>query len=151
MYKLSLPEYKFTLKKNEGKPFILDTIRKKYVALTPEEWVRQNLIQFLIHEQGFPQSLIAVEVGLTLNGLQKRADIICYNSQGKELLLIECKAPKVKITQATFEQIAQYNIHFKVKNLLVSNGLEHYACSIDFEKKSYAFLKDIPHYNELVD
>lgn len=146
MYKLSLPEYDFKLKKSEGTTFILDTIRKKYVKLTLEEWVRQNLIQFLILEKGYPQSLIAVEVGLKLNKLQKRADIVCYNSQGEAILLVECKAPQVKITQAVFEQIAHYNIVFKVKNLLVSNGLEHFSCVIDFNKKSFSFLKDIPHY-----
>lgn len=146
MYKLSLPEYNFTVKKERGKPYILDTIRKKYIQLTPEEWVRQNLIQFLIHEKKYPKSLISVEVGLKLNNLQKRADILCYNKQGEAILLVECKAPSVKITQTTFEQIANYNIHFKVKHLLVSNGLEHYSCAIDFENKSCSFLEDIPEF-----
>ena len=150
MQKLSFPEYDFRIKQEDGKNLIFDSIRKKYIQITPEEWVRQNLIKYLIAEKKYPQSLIGVEVGLKLNSLQKRADVLCYNSQAEPLLLIECKAPNVKISQQTFEQIAQYNIHFRVKHLLVSNGLNHYACKIDFKNKSFEFLEDIPSYDDLV-
>ncbi len=149
MQKLSFPQYDFRIKPKDGKNFIFDSIRKKYILITPEEWVRQNLIKFLITEKKYPKSLIGVEVGLKLNSLQKRADVLCYNSQAEPLLLVECKAPNVKISQQTFEQIAQYNIHFRVKHLLVSNGLNHYACKIDFKNKSYEFLEDIPSYDDL--
>ncbi len=119
------------------------------MVLTPEEWVRQNFIQFLIQEKGFPASLIAIEKGLRLNELQKRADAVVSDNNGLPFVLIEFKAPLVKITQETFEQIGRYNSIFKVPYLIVSNGLEHFCAKIDFQKNSFEFLEDVPAYKKL--
>jgi type I site-specific restriction endonuclease len=146
MQELNLPSYSFKLKQDKDKTYVFDNIRKKYVLLTPEEWVRQHIIQFVIQEKKYPASLVAVEIGLKYNQLQKRADVLVYNTSGKPLLLIECKAPEVKITQAVFHQIALYNMTYKVDYLLVTNGLEHYCCVMDYTNNSYQFLQDIPEY-----
>jgi hypothetical protein len=150
MNDLNLPEYQFRYKKDNETLLIFDSVRKKYVALTPEEWVRQNFVQFLINDKCVPRSLINIEMSLKYNTLKKRSDIVIFNNDGKPLLIIECKAPKVAITQKVFDQIARYNFTLKVKFLIVSNGLEHFCCKIDFENKSYVFLKEIPNYFELV-
>ena len=144
MYKLNLPKYNFKLSKKKDKVYIYDVIRKKDIFLTPEEWVRQNYIQFLIKEQNFPISLIAVEKEIKLNNLKKRFDILIFNNKGKHDIIVECKAPKIKISQATFDQIARYNLELKANFLIVTNGLEHYYCKMDFENKKYIFLKDCP-------
>jgi hypothetical protein len=146
MQELNLPSYSFKLKQDKDKTYVFDNIRKKYVLLSPEEWVRQHIIQFVIQEKKYPASLVAVEIGLKYNQLQKRADVLVYNTSGKPLLLIECKAPEVKITQAVFHQIALYNMTYKVDYLLVTNGLEHYCCVMDYTNNSYQFLQDIPEY-----
>ena len=146
---LNLPSYPFKLVREKDKLIIFDEIRKKYLVLTPEEWVRQHWIQHLISTKGFPKTLIQSEGGLKLNSLQKRTDIVVFNSLGKRVLIAELKAPSVKITQATFDQIARYNIVHKVPYLLVSNGLQHFYCQINFEDESYIFLEDLPHYKEL--
>jgi len=146
MQELNLPSYSFKLKQDKDKIYVFDSIRKKYVLLTPEEWVRQHIIQFVIQEKKYPASLVAVEIGLKYNQLQKRADVLVYNSTGVPLLLIECKAPEVKITQEVFHQIALYNMTFKVAYLLVTNGLEHYCCVMDYANNTYQFLQDIPEY-----
>ncbi len=144
MQELNLPTYQFKLKQEEARTFIFDSIRKKYIVLTPEEWVRQNFLQFLIHEKKIPASLIAVEIGLKYNQLQKRADILVYDKQANPYLLVECKAPEVKISQDTFDQIARYNMAFKVKYLVVTNGMSHFCCLMDYTKNSYQFLESIP-------
>lgn len=144
MRALNLPSYSFKLKESSGKVQILDELRKKYVVLTPEEWVRQHIVQYLIREKKYPSSLIAIEIGLKYNQLQKRADVLVYDRQGAPLLLIECKAPEVKITQDVFHQIAVYNMSFKVKYLLVTNGMDHFICEMDYTSNSYQFLKEIP-------
>ena len=149
MQKLNLPSYPIKLKEEGGKQFIFDFIRKKYLVNTPEEWVRQNFIQFLIQEKKYPASLISIEKGLKLNELQKRADAVVYDNNGEAIVLIEFKAPKIKITEATFEQISRYNMVFKVPYLIVSNGLNHYCCKIDFDESSFEFVKEIPFYNVL--
>jgi type I site-specific restriction endonuclease len=146
MQELNLPSYSFKLKQDKDKTYVFDAIRKKYVLLTPEEWVRQHIIQFVIQEKKYPASLVAVEIGLKYNQLQKRADVLVYNTSGKPLLLIECKAPEVKITQDVFHQIALYNMTYKVAYLLVTNGLEHYCCVMDYANNTYQFLQDIPEY-----
>ena len=146
MQELNLPSYSFKLKQDKDKTYVFDAIRKKYVLLTPEEWVRQHIIQFVIQEKKYPASLVAVEIGLKYNQLQKRADVLVYNTSGKPLLLIECKAPEVKITQEVFHQIALYNMTYKVAYLLVTNGLEHYCCVMDYANNTYQFLQDIPEY-----
>ncbi len=124
---------------------IFDQIRKKMIALTPEEWVRQNFVHFLISEKGYPASLIAIETKVIVNGLNQRADIVCYNKKGLPLMVIECKAPEVKITQQVFEQVARYNLKLKTSIICVTNGLNHY-CAI-LQKQEYSFLKDIPHFD----
>jgi type I site-specific restriction endonuclease len=134
------------MKTEQGSRQIFDPVRKKMVKLDPEEWVRQNLIQFLHIEKKYPTSLMAVEKGLTVNGLRKRFDILCYNNDSKPLLLVECKAPSVKISQSAFDQISIYNLQFKVPFLLVSNGLEHFCCQLDYQNNSYSFLSEIPDY-----
>ena len=146
MLRLNLPNYDFKMKTEQRSRQIFDPVRKKMVKLDPEEWVRQNLIQFLNKDKNYPISLMAVEKGLTVNKLSKRFDILCYNNDSKPLLLVECKAPSVKISQAAFDQISIYNLQFKVPFLLVSNGLEHFCCKLDYEKNSYSFLSEIPDY-----
>ncbi len=149
MSDLSLPKYDFNLKSIEGIIHIFDVIRKKYVKLTPEEWVRQNMVHHLIHDKQFSPSWITVEQGLTYNTMNKRADIICYDRNGKAVLLVECKASYVKINQNVFEQIARYNFELKVPYLLVTNGLKHYCCQMNYNNNSFAFLEDIPSFSTI--
>jgi hypothetical protein len=146
MQKLNLPTYPFKVKSSENKTLIFDKIRKKYMVLTPEEWVRQHFVHFLIEEKKYPTSLIALEKELTINNRKKRTDILIFNTDGIPDIIVECKAPKVKITQETFDQIARYNLALNAKYLIVTNGLEHYFCQMDFENENYIFLKDIPSY-----
>ncbi len=145
MEQLNLPQYQHKLKEERGKRYIFDSIRKKYLVLTPEEWVRQNFVQFLVQERNFPAGLIEIEKGLKLNELQKRADAIVYKNSSP-LVLVEFKAPNVEIKQEVFEQVARYNTHFKVPYLIVSNGLSHYCAKIDFEENTFEFLNQIPDY-----
>ena len=146
MQKLNLPNYKFKLKSNENKTLIFDNLRKKYMVLTPEEWVRQHFVQFLIEEKKYPASLIAIEKQVLVNNLKKRSDILVFNKEGNPEIIVECKAPKIKITQATFDQIARYNSKLRANFLVVTNGLSHFYCKMDFEKETYLFLKEIPDY-----
>ena len=125
-------------------------VRKKEVVLTPEEWVRQHIVHYLIEEKNYPVSLIALEKKLTLNGLTKRSDILVFNQNGTPEILIECKATNVQITQETFDQIARYNMKLDAKYLMVSNGLEHFYCMMDHQNESYQFLRDIPSYSNKV-
>ncbi|MFK7814032.1 MAG: type I restriction enzyme HsdR N-terminal domain-containing protein [Maribacter sp.] len=147
MLQLNFPAYEFRFKNSENKVQIFDVIRKKFVVLQPEEWVRQHLVHYLISEKKYPSSLVNVEKQLTINGLKKRYDIVVFNSDGSIEILVECKAPKVPINQTTFNQIAQYNMNLKANFLMVTNGLEHFYCKMDFEIEKYSFLKDIPDFN----
>ena len=150
MKQLNLPNYEFKIIKNEsGKLQIFDDLRKKYVALTPEEWVRQNFIKFLIENKNFPKSLIAIEKGLVVNRQNKRFDAVAYNNLSQPVMVMEFKAPGVKITQKVFEQIANYNQMLKVKYLAVSNGIKHYCCRIEFNNNKIEFLQNIPSFDEL--
>ncbi|MFM1753644.1 MAG: hypothetical protein RLZZ236_583 [Bacteroidota bacterium] len=146
MHQLNFPSYSFRFKNSENKVSIFDAIRKKFIILTPEEWVRQHLIQFLITEKSYPISLINVEKVLKVNGLRKRYDVVVYNSDGTINILIECKAPEVTISQSTFDQIAQYNMTLQSNFLMVTNGLNHYFCQMDFENEKYQFLTELPNY-----
>lgn len=146
MQKLNFPSYAFELKSSENKTLIFDIVRKKYVILTPEEWVRQHVVHFLLKEKNYPISLIAVEKQIKINKRVKRTDIVVYNKKGTPELLIECKAPNVKITQTTFDQIARYNLSANSNYLMVTNGLDNYYCKIDIANETYIFLKDIPQY-----
>lgn len=145
---LNLPAYAFRLRESSGGLYIFDQLRKRLLLLTPEEWVRQHWIHYLISCKGYPKGLIRTEAGFVLNSLQKRHDLLVTDTSGAPILLAEFKAPGVKITQAAFEQIARYNMVHKVPLLLVSNGLQHYYCSIDFEQQSFTFLKELPVYQK---
>jgi hypothetical protein len=144
---LNLPPYPIRIKEEENGTYIFDVIRKKFLLLTPEEWVRQHLVHFLVEEKKYPRTLIQLEGGLKLNNLQKRSDILIFNNIGQKIVLIECKAPSVKISQETFDQIARYNFVHQVKWLVVSNGLQHYCCEIDFQQQSYRFVEELPEYS----
>ena len=146
MQVLNFPAYRFKLKSSENKQYIFDVIRKKYVVLTPEEWVRQHVLHFLIYDKKYPVSLTTVEKQLLVNNLKKRTDVLIYNVKGTPELVVECKAPKVKITQDTFDQIARYNLQLRANYLMVSNGLQHYFCKLDYENECYVFLENIPDY-----
>ena len=149
MEKLNLPEYQLKIKTSAGKKEIFDRIRKKYVVLTPEEWVRQNFIQYLIEKKNYPASLISVEAGLKLFKVKKRSDILVFQNTGKPVMIVECKSAKVKIDQSVFDQIARYNMALRVNYLVVTNGLSHYCCYLDYENNSYKFIENIPEYGSL--
>lgn len=146
---LNFPTYNFRMKKSEEKFLIFDIVRKKFIVLQPEEWVRQHLLHFLTEEKNYPIQLLRVEVAVNTKLLKQRSDIIAYDRNGKALLIVECKAPHIKITQDTFDQIARYNMKLRVPYLLVTNGLQHYCCIMDYEKESYTFLQEIPNYKEI--
>lgn len=148
MPQLNFPDYDFRIAQNKGRDEIFDPVRRKMVALTPEEWVRQHTIQYLSVDLGYPTSLIAVEGGLTLNELKRRFDLLVYNTTGEPMLLVECKAPAVKITQAVFDQAARYNMAFKVGLLFVTNGMEHFCCQINHQNGEISFLQSIPQYDK---
>lgn len=147
MQPLNLPTYPFKIKSSENKYFIFDIVRKKYVMLTPEEWVRQHIIHYLIQEKNYPISLIAVEKKVTINKLTKRTDILVFNTKGNPHIIVECKAPSIKITQEAFDQIARYNLKLDANYLIVSNGLNHFYCFMDTKNEKYVFLDTVPHYN----
>lgn len=146
MLKLNFPDYSFRFKSNENKPLIFDVIRKKFVSLTDEEWVRQHVIQFLLTEKNYPASLLSVEKQLILHNTVKRYDIVIYNPDGSIHLIVECKSYSVSITQETFDQIARYNLSLNASFLMITNGIDHYFCQMDYNAKKYNFLKDIPFY-----
>ena len=143
MLQLNFPNYTFKIKNIENEDYIFDEIRKKYIKLTKEEWVRQNCINFLVKEKKFPQILINLEKTLKINKLSKRYDIVVYNSDGSIKLLVECKSPEIKITQKTFDQIAIYNMSLKAELLMITNGINHYYCKIDYKNQCYKFINDI--------
>ena len=144
MRDLNFPKFQFRFKNSENKLFIFDEIRKKYVILTPEEWVRQHVVRYLIQVKGYPQSYINVEKVVKINQMNKRYDVIVFDPQGAIFLLVECKEPNVKITQNVFDQIARYNSSLNAQFLMVTNGLEHYYCQLDYLNKKYQFLADLP-------
>ena len=149
MEKLNLPTYSFNIKLIEQRKYIFDFIRKKFVILTPEEWVRQNFLKYLVDEKKYPASLIFVEKEFKLNNLSKRSDAVVYNKTGNPVLIVECKAASVKIDQKVFDQIARYNMKLKVDFLIVTNGLEHFCCKIDYQNQKYLFLKKVPEYEDV--
>jgi len=144
---LNLPPYPAKIHEDSGTLYIFDELRRKNLVLTPEEWVRQHWIQHLINEKKYPRSLIRVEGGLLLNEMRRRSDLVIYDTSGNKILLAEFKSPNVKITQATFEQIARYNSVHRIPLLLVSNGLQHYYSQIDFDRQVSKFLPDLPAYS----
>ena len=147
MEKLNFHDFDFSFKSKENKTYIFDPIRKKWLVLNPEEWVRQNCIQFLLKTKNVPLGFIQVEKKLNVNNTEKRYDLVVFKPDHSIDLLVECKSPKVKITQKTFDQIAQYNLVLKSDYLMLTNGLNHFFCKMDFEKRKYLFLPDLPNYN----
>lgn len=150
MFQINLPSYPIKVINKNGKPAVFDPLRKRYVVLTPEEWVRQHFTHFLIHHKGYPSSLLANEITLALNGINLRCDSVLYRRNLTPHLIIEYKAPHIAINQKVFDQICRYNQILHVDYLIVSNGITHYCCRMDYEQQSYLFLPDIPSYEELL-
>lgn len=146
---LNLPPHPFRITLKADQYFIFDELRKKHLVLTPEEWVRQHFIQFLIREKKFPRTLMQVEGGLQLNQLHKRTDIVVFNTLGERLMVIECKAPGIKLSQSVFDQAARYNSVHQAKWLVVTNGLRHCYARIDHQQRGFNFFEDLPDYKDL--
>lgn len=150
MEALNLPQHDISIRNDGTRTYIFDIIRKKYLVLTPEEWVRQNFVHYLTEDLHYPASLMMTENGLKLFNTQKRSDIVIYDRNGNPLVVVECKATDVKITQETFNQVARYNIKFRAPLIIVTNGLSHYCARYDAKSSKYTFLKDIPQYGDLI-
>jgi type I site-specific restriction-modification system R (restriction) subunit len=149
MLPLNLPRFEVKVGIQNGKPAIFDRLRRKYVAITSEEWVRQHFVNYLLTEKNYPENLIINEIGIKLNNTQKRCDTVVYNNHLEPLAIIEYKAPSVDITEQVFDQIVRYNMALRAKYLIVSNGLKHYCCKINYDDESYQFLEEIPDYSKL--
>ncbi|MCB8995454.1 MAG: type I restriction enzyme HsdR N-terminal domain-containing protein [Bacteroidales bacterium] len=149
MKALNLPTYSFKIKSENELDYIYDPFRRKYFRLTPEEWVRQNFASYLVNEKQYPTSRIVLEKSLRVNKLFKRCDILIAGDQGKPIMIVECKAPEVKIGQNTFEQVSVYNLAFKVEYLVITNGMQHFCCKIDFTNNSVNFINEIPEYGAI--
>ncbi|MBU2996400.1 type I restriction enzyme HsdR N-terminal domain-containing protein [Cellulophaga baltica] len=147
MQVLNFKPYDFRFKNSENKIYIFDVIRKKFVVLQPEEWVRQHVVHYLNKEKKYPLSHINVEKQLKVNNLARRYDVVVFKPNGEIFILVECKAPEIEITQKTFDQIARYNMQLQSNFLMVTNGLNHFYCNMDFEQEKYTFLKDIPDFS----
>ena len=145
---LNLPKYDFRFREEKGKKQIFDNFRKKFIALTPEEWVRQNFLYYLNKEKNFPAGRIAVEKEIDINGLKRRYDALIFDQNFEAQFIVECKAPHIKIDESVLEQIIAYNYKIKAPFLLLSNGLSHFCIQVDLENKRYQFLKEIPNYTE---
>ncbi len=146
MQELQFSKFNFRFKNSENKVAIFDEIRKKFIILTPEEWVRQHVVRFLLEEKKYPKAYINVEKAIKINNLTKRYDIVVFKPDGTVFLLVECKATNISITQETFDQIARYNLVLKAQYLMVTNGLKDYFCQMDFENEKYSFLENLPNY-----
>ena len=150
MYELNLPKYGIKIANENGHQTIFDVLRRKYVALTPEEWVRQHFVHYLIEHKGYPQALMANEIQLAIGNKKLRCDSVLYDRSLKPRMIIEYKAPTVNITQKVFDQITIYNMLLHVDYLVVSNGIKHYCCRMDYDNQKYLFLDDIPDYHNLL-
>lgn len=149
MQQLNFPLFEFKFRTNKTRKEIFDPVRHKFVTLTPEEWVRQHLISYLILTKGFPVPMISVEKQLMLNKLPKRFDLVVFGRNASPLLLAECKAPGVEITEKTFDQAARYNMLLQAEYFMITNGIEHYTCRIDYELKKYIFIEEMPDFERL--
>lgn len=149
MYELNLPKYELKIRREAGRITIFDNLRRKYVALTPEEWVRQHFVHYMTEHKGYPTSHFANEIQMTVGSKRLRCDSVFYGIDLKPQIIIEYKAPNVAITQKVFDQISVYNMLLHVDYLIVSNGLQHYCCRMDYEHHQYLFLKEIPDFSEL--
>lgn len=146
---INLPPYEIKLRERDGKRQIFDFLRRKYVSLTPEEWVRQHFVNFLLTHKGYPKGLLANEVELRVGEKKLRCDTLLYNKALHPQMIVEYKSPEVELTQRVFDQITTYNFLLHVDYLVVSNGCQHYCCRMDYEHRSYAFLQGIPDYSAL--
>ena len=149
MFRLNLPQYEIKISERDGKRMIFDFLRRKYVALTPEEWVRQHFVHFLIEHKGYPKGLIGNEIELQIGAKRLRCDTILYNKMAQPQMIIEYKAPTIPIQQKVFQQISTYNLLLKVDYLIVSNGIQHYCCKMDYDNQKCLFLENIPEYEKL--
>lgn len=149
MLNLNLPPFEINIKKTNGKLTVFDPLRRKFVALTPEEWVRQHFVNYLITQKDYSPSLIANEMQINLNNLKRRCDSVIYDRKLSPVVIVEYKAPDVVVTQDVFDQIVRYNIVLKVKYLIVSNGLFHYCCRMNYDNNTYDYLPEIPCFNDL--
>ena len=149
MYTLNLPTFDTKIRKKPDGLEIFDPLRRKYVSMTPEEWVRQHFVHYLISEKGYPASLMANEAMIRLNSLTKRCDTVVYDNNLQPVVICEFKKPDVKITQQVFDQVVRYNIVLKVKYLIVSNGMSHYCCRMNYGEMKFDYLREIPEYGEL--
>ena len=145
---LNLPEFDCKLTEIDGKPYIFDVLRRKHVRLTPEEWVRQHVVNLLVSHYQYPRTLIRAEGGVVLNATQKRTDLLTFRRDGSPYLLVECKASTVALTQAVFDQVARYNFVHKAPFLVITNGLTHYCCQLCHQTATITFLADFPHFEE---
>ncbi len=150
MFSLNLPEYKTKIIEKNGKRAIFDNLRGCYVALTPEEWVRQHFVHFLTECHNYPATLMSNEVGIELNGMKRRCDTVVYDRNLRPRMIIEYKAPTIKIDEKVFAQISRYNLVLRVDYLVISNGLQHYCCKMNYDKNSFTFLNKIPEYNDII-
>ncbi len=141
------PPFEFRVKKTNGKHAIFDIIRKKYIVLTPEEWVRQHLIHYLINQLNYPKSLISVEDGMKVNKMIKRSDVVVYNRNGEIFLVVECKSTKIKLTQKSMDQLSIYNQHYKSDYIALTNGLKVFVCQIDYKNKKPLFINHFPEFD----
>ena len=149
MLPLNLPPTTLKLSEHDGQTYVFDTLRRRSIKLTPEEWVRQHFVHFLMEHKGYPAGQLANEVSLSLNGTTKRCDTVLFDQHAQPLMIVEYKAPHIALSQRVFDQISRYNIVMRVPYLIVSNGIKHYACRIDYERQAYEFLREIPAYEEL--
>ena len=149
MFRLNLPQYEIKIGEKDGKRTIFDFLRRKYVALTPEEWVRQHFTHFLVAQKGYPKGLLANEVELRVGEKRLRCDTVLYNKEGQPRMIVEYKAPTIQLQQKTFDQISVYNLLLHVDYLIVSNGLQHYCCKMDYENQRYVFVEGVPDYENL--
>jgi len=150
MQKLNLPDFECNLNIDIARHTIFDPFRKKHVALTPEEWVRQNFVQYMVYELNYPIGLISTEMALTVHQLIRRCDIVAFDKTGKPRVIVECKAPSVKINQKTFDQIATYNLKLNVDYLIVTNGLTHYCCKMNTQMNTYNFQDTLPDFSQIL-
>lgn len=148
MNRLNLPQYKINVSNRNGRTVIFDDLRRKFVSLTPEEWVRQHFIHFLIEHKGYPKELLANEVEIMCGQKRLRCDSVLYDKSMQPQMIIEYKAPEIALTQKTLNQISAYNMLMKVDYLIISNGMQHFCCKTDYENRKFVLLKDIPSYDE---
>jgi len=149
MEPLNLPTYLFRIKQDKEKKYIFDEIRRRFVLLTPEEWVRQHLVKYLVHAKNFPLLLMGIEKGFTQLRRKQRYDLLIYDRKGEPLMIVECKAPTIVINQNAFDQATRYNVRHKAPYMLITNGRNHYCCQLNLENRQYKFLQEIPDYNDI--